>query len=121
MDAERLFTYTQRLVIERLRKDLSRRILRPITVIYWAPSDRLVGIASFCIEGAGRDAGPLASILTGPGIAGEGYAVDAGDGSPLAEGVSFAHAEQVARLAALYAHRNSATPQRRALTPGKGD
>lgn len=105
MDAEHLFTYTQRLVIERMRKDLSRHLLRPITAIFWTTSDKLVGIASFCIDGTGRDAGPLASILTGPVIAGGGYSVDAADGSPLVEGVSFVHAAQVARLAALRSHR----------------
>jgi hypothetical protein len=111
MDAERMFTHTQRVIIERTRKDLVRHLLRPITVVFWKTSDGLVGIASFCVDGTGRDAGPLASISTGPVIAGDGYSVDAADGSPLAEGVPFVYAAQVARLAALRSHRETDRPR----------
>jgi hypothetical protein len=104
MDAERLFTYTQRVFIERMRKDLSRCLLRPITVIFSVTSDGLVGVASFCADGTGRDGGPLASILTGPGIAGDGYSVEAANGSPLAEEIPFVYAVRVARRAALRSH-----------------
>lgn len=112
------FTYTQRLIIERMRKDLTHCLLRPVSVVYWAPNDGFVSVASLCVEGTGQYTGPLASILTGPGIAGDGYATEAADGSTLATGVRFPDAAKIARLAAIRSYPALSREQTRSRSRG---
>lgn len=101
MTTQSPFTYTHRIVIERMRKALGRQLCRPVTVEYGRPAEGLVFDASFRIEDArGRARKPLASILTGPGIGGDGYSVLAADGTPLANGIRFHVAAQMAGFAA---------------------
>lgn len=92
------FTYTQRTVLERVRKAMNRHASRLVTVNYGATDDGLVFAATLCLSGPTDS--PLVTILTGPGIGGDGYAVLAADGSTLANGVPFHIAATVAQSAA---------------------
>ncbi|MFC5605202.1 hypothetical protein [Variovorax soli] len=68
---------------------------------YGATEDRLIFPATLCAaEVTGGTKEPLVSILTGPAIGGDGYAVLAADGATLANRVSFVLAAEVARAAA---------------------
>lgn len=113
MQTQTILTFTQQASLERLRKELTQRLQRTVVVEYGATEDGLFYDAAFSIEclpvGSLGSPGPLVSILAGPGIGGEGYAVLTADGSALADGVSFSDAERAARFEAVREYRRLAT------------
>lgn len=110
MHEKSILTFTQRAAIETLRKSLTRRFQRTVTVDYGYTDDRQIHDALLGIEmlreGALNGApAPLVSLLAGPGIGGHGYAAMSAQGLPLADGMSFVGALQAAKFAALREHR----------------
>jgi hypothetical protein len=111
MQLQSAFT-AHRAAIEALRKELTRRVQRTVTIDYGATDDGREHDATFVVEelpeGALGRPGPLVSILTGPGIKGDGFVVMGSDGATLAEGVSLDRAVQSARFAAVREYRTQA-------------
>ena len=110
MHDKSILTFTQRAAIESLRKSLTRRFQRAVTVDYGYTDDGQIHDALLGIEvlreGPFNGApAPLVSLLAGPGIGGHGYAAMSAQGLPLADGVSFVGALQAVKFAAVHEHR----------------
>lgn len=56
--------------------------------------------AALCVDEDGACGSPLVSLITGPGIAGDGFAVMGADGSSLADRATFTKALRVAQTVA---------------------
>ena len=95
------FTYTHRVILGRIKKALNRESSRSITLDYGVTEDRLIFHATLSVQkSSDHPKEPLAAVLTGPAVGGDGYAVLSADGSTLANGVTFHHAAKVVRSVA---------------------